>query len=116
MKVCSVPGCPTFTPAGGRCLDHARAADTSRGTATERGYTSRGHRAFRAAVLRRDPICVSCQLAAATVADHYPVSRRDLLLASLDPNDPTRGRGLCASCHSTSTTTAQPGGFLLGHS
>jgi 5-methylcytosine-specific restriction protein A len=109
-RVCSTPDCPNLTR-GGRCDDCRRAADQRRGTARERGYTSRGHRHFRAAVLRRDPICVMCGVAVATVADLYPDSRRDLLERGLDPNDPARGRGLCRSCHSTHTAHAQPGGW-----
>jgi len=111
VKVCSKPGCPNLTTSG-RCTACRRKADVARGTATQRGYTSRGHRNFRAAVLRRDPICTVCQLAPSTVADHWPDSRRDLLAAGLDPNDPDRGRGLCAKCHSSETARLQPGGWL----
>lgn len=110
MHVCSMPGCPNLTN-GGRCTNCTRQADTRRGTATERGYTSRGHRNFRAAVLRRDQICTVCELAVSTVADHHPVSRRDLLAAGLDPDDPSHGRGLCARCHGAETARLQPGGW-----
>lgn len=110
MKVCSVSGCPVLVPRG-RCDEHRRQADTARGTASQRGYSSTEHVRFRAAVLRRDPMCVLCKTARATVADHYPTSRRDLLEQRLDPNDPDRGRGLCASCHSKETATHQPGGW-----
>ena len=110
-RVCPTAGCPNLT-SGGRCPTCQAQADTQRGTATQRGYTSRGHRHFRAAVLRRDPICVLCQLSASTVADHYPTSRRDLITAGLNPNDPQHGRGLCHPCHSSETTRLQPGGFL----
>ena len=111
-SVCSVPGCPTYVERGqGRCDEHRRHADRARGTAAQRGYTGRGHRGFRAAVLDRDPICVECRLAPATVADHYPKSRRELVEAGLDPNDPTRGRGLCKTCHDRETARHQPGGW-----
>jgi 5-methylcytosine-specific restriction protein A len=112
MKVCNVPGCPELVPGGtGRCPDHRRAAEHARGNATQRGYSSRGHQRFRAAVLRRDPICVVCQRAASTVADHWPTSRRELEAGGKDPNDPRHGRGLCASCHGKETAAHQPGGF-----
>jgi len=62
-------------------------------------------------VLDRDPICVLCRLAASTVADHWPTSRRDLEAAGLDPNDPARGRGLCKPCHDRETARNQPGGW-----
>jgi 5-methylcytosine-specific restriction protein A len=109
MKVCSKPGCPAVVPAGvGRCPPCAGEADRARGTASQRGYTSSGHRSFRRAVLRRDPVCVACRAAPSTVADHYPASRRELVDAGLDPDNPARGRGLCASCHGRATA-ANPG-------
>lgn len=111
MRVCSRPGCPNLTATGGRCDDCKRRADRDRGTATERGYTSRGHRAFREVVLARDPVCVLCRSALATVADHWPLSRRELVEQGLDPNDPGRGRGLCKPCHDTATARNQPGGW-----
>ena len=109
LRVCSTPGCPTFTdPGHSRCHDHERAADNAREGRSI--YSSRGHRAFRRAVLRRDPLCVLCgQLA--TIADHYPTSRRDLEAQGLNPNDPNAGRGLCATCHNRETARHQPGGW-----
>lgn len=109
LKVCSKPGCPTLVPHNvSRCHEHERAADRERGS---RGYQTAGHRRFRRAVLDRDPVCVVCQLAIATVADHWPISRRDLEAQGLDPNDPSRGRGLCHRCHSQETAKHQPGGW-----
>ena len=121
MKVCNVAGCPTLT-ANSRCDDHERDADRARGTASQRGYTSKGHQAFREAVLTRDPLCQcpdACThhlsssecLALSTVADHWPRSRRDLELAGENPNDPGAGRGLCKSCHDRHTAAEQPGGW-----
>ncbi len=109
-RVCPTRGCSQLTT-DGRCTGCVRAADQARGTAAERGYTGRGHRGFRSAVLRRDPICVVCWLAPSTVADHYPLSRRDLVDGGLDPNAPAAGRGLCASCHGRETARHQPGGW-----
>lgn len=113
MRVCSVHGCPALFDGaeGTRCAQHRRDADRYRGTATERGYTSAGHQRFRRAVLDRDPICVLCEAAQSTVADHYPRSRRELQALHLDPNDPDYGRGLCAPCHNTATAHHQPGGW-----
>jgi 5-methylcytosine-specific restriction protein A len=110
LRVCPVPGCPNLTP-GGRCTEHQRQADRARGTASQRGYTSAGHRAFREQVLARDPVCKVCRQQPSTVADHYPTSRRDLLEQGLDPNDPVHGRGLCLPCHSRETAEHQPGGW-----
>jgi 5-methylcytosine-specific restriction protein A len=109
-RVCSVPGCPTLTT-GGRCAEHQRQAEQIRGSATSRGYGN-GHSRFRQLVLRRDPVCVIPECTApSTVADHYPLSRRDLVLRRMDPNDPKHGRGLCASCHGKATAEFQPGGW-----
>lgn len=113
MRVCSVHGCPTLYPAteGSRCPQHRREADKARGTSKDRGYNTPGHRAFRAAVLARDPICVLCTQAISTVADHYPLSRKELIAQGLNPNDPDAGRGLCKHCHDTETAQHQPGGW-----
>ncbi len=110
-RVCNQPGCPTITDTP-RCADHTRAADRARGTSKERGYDTPGHRRFRRLVLQRDPLCVLCGQVA-TVADHWPVSRRDLEAQGLNPNDPAAGRGLCATCHgrATATTPGQQGGW-----
>ena len=110
LKACAVRGCPTPTVRG-RCERHRRAADQQRGTAAQRGYRTAGHKAFRDRVLRRDPICVLCRLRASTVADHWPLSRRELLEQGHDPDDPGRGRGLCKGCHDRSTARQQPGGW-----
>ncbi len=109
MKVCSTPRCPTLVTAG-RCPKCEAEAEARRGSASQRGYTSAGHRRFRTAVLRRDPLCVLCQ-APSTVADHHPLSRRELVEQGLNPNDPECGRGLCASCHGKETGRHQPGGW-----
>ncbi len=110
LKVCARPGCPNVTTLG-RCAECRAAADKARGTAAQRGYTGRGHQVFRRAVLLRDPICVVCGVAFSTVADHYPLSRRDLVELGLDPNAPDRGRGVCKPCHDRSTAVHQPGGW-----
>lgn len=115
MKVCNVHGCPNlFTGTGGRCDTHRREARASR--TTNRVYQSQGHRAFRAAVLARDPICVACNLAPSTVADHHPHTRRELVELGLNPNDPTRGRGLCKLCHDRWTAQTSPGGWAASQS
>jgi 5-methylcytosine-specific restriction protein A len=114
MRVCSTPGCPNVYPSseGSRCPTHRKQADQARGTASERGYNTRGHKRFRAAVLATDYICVipGC-LRLATVADHFPRSKRELIDAGLDSNDPQYGRGLCKPHHDAETAQHQPGGW-----
>lgn len=88
-----------------------RASDLARGSSTRRGY-GRAHRTrFRPGVLARDPVCVICNLRVSTVADHYPLSRRELVDAGMDPDDPVHGRGLCAPCDRRQTAQRQPGGW-----
>ncbi|GAA2227243.1 hypothetical protein GCM10010430_03260 [Kitasatospora cystarginea] len=108
--ICTVPGCPEYTT-GGRCEDHRREAEQRRGTARQCGYDRTHEREFRAAVLARDPVCVLCRTAPSKHADHYPLSRRELVAADRDPNDPSSGRGLCASRHGQETARHQPGGW-----
>ena len=97
-----------------RCDAHRlqleRDYDKRRETQGQRGYNSKGHRQFRRRVLDRDPVCVICG-DIATDADHHPRSRRDLIAAGENPNDPRFGRGLCHSCHSKQTAVHQPGGW-----
>lgn len=110
LRVCTVPGCPELTK-GGYCDGHRRAADKARGTAAQRGYGGRHRNGFRTGVLRRNPTCVLCKRRRATVADHWPLSRRQLVARRLDPNNPKHGRGLCKPCHDHETARLQPGGF-----
>lgn len=107
--------CPAIITTGSKCDTCTKAArqasDQRRGSSTERGYTGRGHKAFRKAVLDRDPICVLCREAWSNIADHWPLSRKQLVDQQLDPNDPANGRGLCAPCHNKETAANQPGGW-----
>lgn len=111
LRVCTKPGCGTLC-SGGRCPAHAKAADRARGTATQRGYSGRGHARFRTLVLRRDKTCViSGCTAPATEADHHPLDRNELILKGFNPDDPQHGRGLCKPHHSSETAANQPGGW-----
>lgn len=59
-------------------------------------------------------MCVLCGKAPSVVADHWPLSRRELVARGLDPNDPRYGRGLCADCDRAQTARRQPGGWAKG--
>ncbi|RLP76322.1 holin [Mycetocola tolaasinivorans] len=111
MRVCVIAGCPALVPQGegARCYAHRRQARAERfGNAV---YSTAGHRRFRRAVLHRDPICVLCGVAEATVADHFPDTRIVLVETGRNPNDPEAGRGLCAPCHNRHTAQSSPGGW-----
>lgn len=111
LTICNAAGCTTKIPQGqgkcGPCRAQADAARRPHGNP----YSTAGHLAFRAAVLHRDPICVLCDIRVATVADHYPEERAQLVEMGLDPNDPERGRGLCKQCHDEHTAKTSPGGW-----
>lgn len=119
LKTCSTPGCPELVTAG-RCDTCKAKAEAERGTAAQRGYDSRHRRAFRRAVLAKQPLCVCTTighghgvqcLRPSRHADHHPVDRRTLELRGENPNDPKHGRGLCGACHSWHTSQDQPGGW-----
>lgn len=122
MRVCSSPGCPELVPSG-RCSGCQAAAEAKRGTAAQRGYGHAHRTRFRAGVLGKDPLCVCVDeahghgpacLIPSTVADHHPLSRRELEAIGADPDDPAHGRGICKGCHDKHTSTAQPGGWNAG--
>ena len=108
MRVCSTPGCPNLHPNPGRC-PHCRATADRARRPHGNPYATEGHRSFRHQVLTRDPICVACLRARATVADHHPHERRDLIDMGLNPNDPQYGRGLCKPCHDSWTARTASG-------
>ncbi|MFJ3705043.1 MULTISPECIES: holin [unclassified Streptomyces] len=109
-KRCTTGGCSgTPTPGSGKCPRCAR--PRPRPSAAAQGYGREHERRFRAGVLARDTVCVLCMQTPAVHADHWPLSKRELVERGLDDNDPRRGRGLCASCHSKETAEHQPGGW-----
>ncbi|MET9396296.1 holin [Kitasatospora sp. NPDC002965] len=112
---CTTPGCPGDAVPGtrtGKCPPCTQATPRiHRPSSTAQGYGTQHRVRFRAAVLRRDPRCVLCKTAPANEADHYPLSRRELVERGLDPDDPQHGRGLCKACHSSQTAEHQPGGW-----
>jgi 5-methylcytosine-specific restriction protein A len=112
LRVCNVSGCPALGAwARGRCDDHERQAEQRRGTPAQRGYGMAHRKRFREGVLAKHPYCQVCRRARSTVADHYPLSKRELDDAGMDSNDPQHGRGLCFVCHSKETAVHQPGGW-----
>lgn len=99
-RVCLESGCPVILTDGStRCGAHARRrSPDTRPTASARGYDARWRR-VRAQFLKLHPVCALCP-AQATVADHHPVERRDLLAAGEPhPDAHHHLRGLCSSCH-----------------
>lgn len=67
--------------------------------------------ARRALFLSLHPWCVLCGKRA-KVADHYPISRRELVAHhALDPDADEHLRPLCIPCHRRETNRHQPGGI-----
>lgn len=98
---CSVPGCAGRSwQKSGRCEQHQRQAraayDRARGSFRERGYRSDWDR-LRARILRAEPLCRQCGIAATDVHHDPPfVAGTRHEDYSLVP--------LCHRCHSTITS------------
>ncbi|MEG8178159.1 holin [Nocardia terpenica] len=108
-RPCTACGQPAVK--GGKCARHLalhyKRNDMLRGSRTERGYGTEHVVRFRAEVLRRDHY--TCQICGGygDRADHHPQSRRELVAAGLDPDDPQYGRALCEYCHNRHTARTQ---------
>jgi 5-methylcytosine-specific restriction protein A len=107
---CAVPECPNLVTDRGahRCAEHTvqqwRAINAARTMPRHRGAR---WVAVRAAFLRRHPRCVDCG-APATVADHAPVSRRDLIAQGVhDPDDERYLQARCGPCHGRATASRE---------
>jgi 5-methylcytosine-specific restriction enzyme A len=95
---------------GGRCIPCRRRIVAAYGTPADRGYDARWER-NRIAFLALNLFCVLCG-GLATVADHFPISRRQLVAMGVrNPDAHHRLRALCRHCHSTETARLQPGGW-----
>ena len=118
-RVCTVPGCGTLHEGTGKCPEHRAQAERDRrphGTP----YNRAAHRSARETVLARQPRCVcpgDCGKhtgwcgAEATVADHHPHERVDLVAMGENPDDPKWMRGLCKPCHDAKTARTKPSGW-----
>jgi 5-methylcytosine-specific restriction enzyme A len=116
--VCAAPGCPNLADPGqsycGDCGPRLRRASQRRHDASRPSPAARGYgadwRKRRARFLAAHPACADCG-APATVADHDPVSRRDLVAAGApDPDADRHLKARCKPCHDR-RTASQDGGF-----
>lgn len=100
------PRCGTVHRTGRPCPTCA-----SRRPGKVTAYATTRWRQIRAAFLRDNPWCVLCG-ARATVPDHWPQTRRELVKAGVaDPDDPAYLRALCDHHHRTETARRSPGGW-----
>jgi hypothetical protein len=105
---CTTPGCPGRTITGGRCA-RCLARVPPRPSAAERGYGATWRYVTRPEFLARHPTCALCSQPA-TVPDHYPRSRRQLVRAGVpDPDAERFLRPLCDEHHRVETARRQPG-------
>jgi 5-methylcytosine-specific restriction protein A len=113
LRPCTTPGCPGRTPDGRcpACRDTRQTNPRLRAEKTaERGYDAPWRRR-RLDYLTDHPVCALCHRAA-TIADHHPISRRDLVArGDPDPDAPHHLRPLCRTCHDRATGRHQPGGW-----
>jgi 5-methylcytosine-specific restriction protein A len=101
---------------GGLCAKHKaqrqKELDQRRGTAAQRGYSSRWQR-YRLTFLQEHPLCVQCKdaglIVSATVVDHVTPHRGDYVLMW----DPANHQALCKPCHDRKTAI-EDGGFGRG--
>lgn len=105
---CRWPGCAELTSGGSFCQIHQRQSrqreDRGRGTAAQRGYTSRW-RTARARYLSEHPLCVLCEsegrVTAAEVVDHIRPHRGDMDLFWDEDN----WQSLCKQHHDAKTAS-----------
>jgi 5-methylcytosine-specific restriction enzyme A len=110
-RPCTTPGCPGLANSG-RC-DECRTAQRKNYQQRARQHTYYGPAwpARRLDYLTRHPRCVICRRAA-SIPDHHPVSRRQLVAQGVaDPDADEHLRPLCRPCHNTQTAIHQPGGW-----
>lgn len=113
MTTCTEPGCPQLV-AHGYCDQHRkqrrRQSDSRRPSASVRGYDHKWRKNAQA-FLMFHPTCIDCGNKA-TVPDHDPTSRADLLAQGVtDPDAWHRMKPRCTTCHNKRTAQAQPGGW-----
>ncbi|WP_436772054.1 holin [Yinghuangia sp. YIM S09857] len=116
---CTTPACPR-DPEPGTAKCARCATPRPRPSAAAQGYGPEHERRFRVGVLAKHPTCV-CEDTdhghdapcgrTSQHADHWPLSKRELIARGMDDNHPNYGRGLCPQCHSKHTAREQPGGW-----
>lgn len=110
-RPCTTPGCKRLTLRG-KCEEHRtlqrQAQDQRRGTAHERGYTSRWSKVARR-YRQEHPLCVLCMqrgaIVPSEVVDHIRPHKGDDTLFW----DETNWQALCKQCHDRKTATEDRG-------
>ena len=96
FKPCAHAGCPLGAEdESAYCATHRKQLSPIKWTRSI--YRTALHKGWSSIVLRRDPICVACNRAPSSTADHV------LPLEDGGTWELTNGQGLCTSCHSVKT-------------
>jgi 5-methylcytosine-specific restriction protein A len=102
-RVCGQVGCPKILTDGStKCAAHAARPKDTRPSASARGYDSKWRR-NSARFLKAHPVCAwpGCSKPSEH-ADHWPMSRRELVAAGVEHPDAWQHlRPLCASHHNS---------------
>ncbi len=97
-RVCSVPGCPNLTAAGGRCAECRAEYELQRGTPAQRGYDAQhrreGAKAKAQAVRERRP----CPMCGRPMVDVTQLHYDHETPRSIDPTSRAK-RVLCGPCN-----------------
>lgn len=112
-SICRHPSCSVLIDCAGLCETHTRLmqkqVDSKRGSAHQRGYTSRWQKA-RETYLQRNPLCKSHEakgvIVEATIVDHIIPHKGDQKLFW----DTSNWQSLCKTCHDKKTAS-EDGGF-----
>lgn len=111
-RPCSHPACPALVRGrSSTCPEHSRQRASGRASTRRPGQYDTAWQRRRRAYLYAHPWCVLCGRPA-TVPDHYPLSRAELVRQGVaDPDADRYLRPLCAACHNRETAQHQPGGW-----
>lgn len=109
---CSTPACGGMAVIGGKCANCATPVAEIKIDAHDyhrewkKLYQCKRWRDLRAAILRREPICVICKHNASSVADHIKDHRGNTVLFY----DAKNLQGICKPCHDDKTGSTHGGG------
>jgi 5-methylcytosine-specific restriction enzyme A len=107
---CTVPGCPARATGPGPCPVHHRQRQQHKHDKAREQYGG-AWPDIRLEYLARHPWCKLCPRPA-TIADHWPRTRKQLLRAGVtDPDLDIYLRPLCPPCHNHASGLATPGGL-----
>jgi 5-methylcytosine-specific restriction protein A len=111
-RPCVQPGCPeSVRGKESTCPEHAKQRHKQRANRGGSSYGRNWRERVQPRFIYRNPWCVLCG-GQATVADHWPISRRDLVAkGEASPDSFKHLRPLCKACDAKERPKREPGGF-----